>query len=149
MGTGARTEGPFPVKELVRQWLKAGYVEEVNGNNSTLAIERVGNLCYDVTGAGRWPLSSQRGRTEMAVADEFLQANDQYVATLPSLPAGVSYFLRFRLNNGPWCYADNDGNGANVELNGFSFTDSAKTLFFFALCICVCALNPENRNGKL
>jgi carbonic anhydrase len=92
VGTGARTEGPFPVKELVRQWLKAGYVEEVNGNNSTLAIERVGNLCYDVTGAGRWPLSSQRGRTEMAVADEFLQANDQYAATftkggLPMPPA--------------------------------------------------------------
>lgn len=46
--------------------------------------------------------------------------DDQFEAAVPSTPVGNGFAFRFQLNGGPWCYADLDGAGANVELNGFS-----------------------------
>lgn len=47
--------------------------------------------------------------------------DDQFEGTIPTgTPAGHGYALRYSLNGGPWCYGDLDGNGGNVELNGFS-----------------------------
>ncbi|MFP2923815.1 IPT/TIG domain-containing protein [Pyxidicoccus sp. 3LG] len=62
------------------------------------------------------------GWTWIAAAyDQDIGNNDQFLVSLPDLPAGTSYVYRYSLNGGPYCFGDRENAGGSG--NGFQASD--------------------------